>query len=355
MWKIKQVLLYGGLERDTYYRYKNDLVKHDAHNLSNYLIVASAAFFLLSIAAAVSSGFAHINTVIYLCTTAAFGILTLVQRIVTKKKSEGSTAQLLIINVFVALLYVEAILLTLMHRDMPAVTYIGVMLMLPLIFAQSPINMVVVQVIFMIIFCLCSAKYKPAEIAAIDIWNGITFFGVSLVVIVIVIPMRISNFIQTERIKDLSAKDLLTGLKNRNSFETDCRKVARMLERPICIYADVNGLHELNNTHGHPAGDAMLRAVAEEMKTAFGDSYSYRIGGDEFLAFVFGMEMPSVEARIQEMVTTLQSKGYHVSVGCASATIAAEGIDKIVRRAETKMFAAKRVYYQTSGNDRRSR
>ena len=57
-------------------------------------------------------------------------------------------------------------------------------------------------------------------------------------------------------------------------------------ENVVCVYADANGLHELNNEQGHDAGDRMLQTVAREMQSRFGDAHTYRVGGDEFVAFV---------------------------------------------------------------------
>ena len=42
-----------------------------------------------------------------------------------------------------------------------------------------------------------------------------------------------------------------------------------------CVYLDVNGLHELNNTRGHAAGDEMLKTVAAKVRDIFGEEYSY--------------------------------------------------------------------------------
>lgn len=56
-----------------------------------------------------------------------------------------------------------------------------------------------------------------------------------------------------------------------------------------CVYADANGLHELNNRLGH-VGDRTLRAVADLLRRHFPDANIYRTGGDEFV--IFQKDMP---------------------------------------------------------------
>lgn len=152
----------------------------------------------------------------------------------------------------------------------------------------------------------------------------------------------------------LATTDLLTGLKNRNAYEQTLKQY--MNERPepfSCVYADANGLHELNNSQGHLAGDRMLQSVADALTDAFDGEDVYRIGGDEFLVFTQTDEGTAAEraAGAQDVVS---EAGYHVSVGTAAgiktATVAA-----IVKAAEQEMYEDKRRYYQSHGDRRKMR
>ena len=86
---------------------------------------------------------------------------------------------------------------------------------------------------------------------------------------------------------DLSSRDVLTGLANRRSFELalarEVDRVARSGEPALLLVLDVDHFKRVNDTHGHAAGDQVLRAVA----TALMDSVRpmdlvARIGGEEF-------------------------------------------------------------------------
>lgn len=74
-------------------------------------------------------------------------------------------------------------------------------------------------------------------------------------------------------------------------------------------------MHELNNSQGHEAGDEMLREVALTIRNYFGDTHSYRIGGDEFVAFVLDADMENVAKQSEAIAKKLQASDYYVSIG----------------------------------------
>lgn len=156
-------------------------------------------------------------------------------------------------------------------------------------------------------------------------------------------------------IKEQVEKDVLSGLYNRNRYEKDLSDYLNKYKNSLaCIYIDANGLHELNNSMGHEAGDRMLRTVASKLREKFGTKYTYRIGGDEFLAFAVDMDEALVETLSREIESELKKDDFHVSVGVEWETDVSS-MDALVKAAEKKMYASKRAYYEKEGNDRRQR
>ena len=156
-------------------------------------------------------------------------------------------------------------------------------------------------------------------------------------------------------IKEQGEKDVLSGLYNRNRYEMDLPDYLNKYKSSLaCIYVDANGLHELNNSMGHEAGDRMLRTVASKLQEKFGTQYTYRIGGDEFLAFAVDMDEAAVKMLSRETESELKKEGFHVSVGVEWET-AVSSMDALVKAAEKKMYASKKAYYERKGNDRRQR
>lgn len=149
----------------------------------------------------------------------------------------------------------------------------------------------------------------------------------------------------------LATTDLLTNLKNRNAYEQTLAQYEEDAPAELsCVYADVNGLHELNNSQGHAAGDKMLQTVAKVFVGYFGQEHVYRIGGDEFLIFVEA-NLDKVSEKALAAKEKVVEEGYHVSVGTASG----RNVASVVKVAELRMYEDKKRYYMSQGDRRKMR
>ena len=158
--------------------------------------------------------------------------------------------------------------------------------------------------------------------------------------------ISIGNKDHLDRTEYEAVTDALTGISNRVAYKRDIVKIEKdITENFACIYIDVNELHTYNNKYGHAAGDEMLIYIANAIKAVFGEHYMYRMGGDEFLIFTFGISEKEVELMIKELVAKVEEKGYHISVGMEFTS---KNIDteSALRLAEKKMYDEKAKYYQ---------
>jgi diguanylate cyclase (GGDEF)-like protein len=102
-----------------------------------------------------------------------------------------------------------------------------------------------------------------------------------------VAALAVRNAALHERISRLAVTDELTGLPNRRRFleavRTEMQR-ARRYERPLTIVmVDLDHLKQINDAHGHSAGDVMLRGVAQCLRACVRDTdLPARLGGDEF-------------------------------------------------------------------------
>lgn len=148
----------------------------------------------------------------------------------------------------------------------------------------------------------------------------------------------------------MSMIDALTGLRNRNCYESSLAGYAEQnVESLGCLYIDANGLHELNNTLGHAAGDAMLICIGDSLRMQFPPQDCYRIGGDEFAAFCTDCSREDLAQRVDRLNERMASFGYHISIGEAWLSESLDMKD-MVATAEKNMYEAKRLYYQRAGN-----
>lgn len=92
-------------------------------------------------------------------------------------------------------------------------------------------------------------------------------------------------------VRQLSLTDELTGLYNRRGFlllASQQLKIARRTQTGCCIlFADLDGLKQINDAWGHEAGDRLIKEAALVLKETFRDSdVAARLGGDEFVVFI---------------------------------------------------------------------
>ena len=121
-----------------------------------------------------------------------------------------------------------------------------------------------------------------------------------------------------------------------------------------CIYIDVNGLHDLNNTCGHNSGDIMLKTIARLIRKTFGYESTYRIGGDEFVVISQGRTALEIASTLHEMQIVLDSDNYHISSGYALVQ-KDEHIHQTLVKAEAMMYVNKKAYYESGGAKRSAR
>ena len=161
-------------------------------------------------------------------------------------------------------------------------------------------------------------------------------------------------------LSERAVRDPLTGLANRALLEERLRAAlsrdARAETRTAVLFLDLDGFKQVNDLHGHDAGDAVLRAVARRLSTAVRPSDTVaRLGGDEFVVLVDAAEPGAVDALVERLraavVEPLQVKGAgRLQVGVSIGTALADGgrpageseLRSLLRRADEAMYLDKR-------------
>ena len=354
--KLWRLFLYAGIEKEEY----NDLLprirRENTVLLRVFSMIAAGMYFILFIASIVSGGFASVNTSTYLLSTVEMIIIMICARYVLPKHT---ALVMVLVYVFEIMLYLFGISISMLHAESPAVSAVAFLLVSPLLFYDRPVRLSGMIAAVVAIFCGLAVRFKEPGVAQTDTCNAITFGIVAIATTVFTMSIKIRSLAQSKQIEYLSQTDLLTGAKNRNHFEKCLARYPGLYtSNLICVYADANGLHEMNNSKGHPAGDRMLREVAETMQQCLGPEHAYRIGGDEVVAFRVDGNPEELSSEIERMWQALNEKGYNVSFGIAVHKKQAQSdldMRDLVREAERDMFASKREFYRQSGNDRRSR
>jgi diguanylate cyclase (GGDEF)-like protein len=158
------------------------------------------------------------------------------------------------------------------------------------------------------------------------------------------------------RLQNLSLVDELTGIYNRRGFMTIAHQQAKLAQRTqshwMIVFADVDDLKKINDTHGHAEGDQALREVARLLKSTFRESdVIARIGGDEFAVLAFAATesvAKSFVRRLQNMVDALNGapgRKYKLTISLGLAHYdphAPKRVDEVLAQADAAMYEQKR-------------
>ena len=343
-------LLYAEMSREEYKACLPDIQRSNRQRVTAYLGIACAFLTVLWILSGALE-FLRPNMPAYMIALAVCMGLQAVNRAFPGKNGLLLTW---LMYAFEALLYVLGIYLGIHPSpDNPTVSFIAFLLAVPLLFVMRPIQHILNVVFFDGIFILTCFLFKSKETLPVDILDGMVFGAVSCIISTFIMLSMHENFSIRHKLLGIAETDLNVGLKNRNAYESQMHDYPMHCSSTLsCVYLDVNGLHELNNTRGHAAGDEMLKTVAAKVRDIFGEEYSYRVGGDEFVAFAMDKSAEEMRALIHKLVQEVDEAGYSVAVG--TATHSAGGIDMevLVKSAETRMYLAKEEHYRLAGKTR---
>ena len=149
--------------------------------------------------------------------------------------------------------------------------------------------------------------------------------------------------------------DHLTGIGNRRAFfdaaETELRRWRR-LPRPLSlVLIDADHFKKINDRHGHPGGDAVLRHIARLMGATFRQiDVVARIGGEEFAVLLPAADLASAQRVAERFRAALEAQPaptdagpVHctVSIGIATMDAAIASVDALLKRADDALYSAK--------------
>jgi diguanylate cyclase (GGDEF)-like protein len=157
----------------------------------------------------------------------------------------------------------------------------------------------------------------------------------------------------------LAETDALTGLRNRRGFlaaaEATLTGAARNGERASVVMLDLDRFKAINDSYGHAAGDAVLRATAEVLQSMLrGGDLAGRLGGEEFALLLPGASAEVAAGAAERLRRALAARVPHpdararvtASFGVATvelrATAPEAALDAALRDADAALYAAKR-------------
>ena len=152
----------------------------------------------------------------------------------------------------------------------------------------------------------------------------------------------------------MAGHDALTGLANRSRFteQLETALTGLRIDRALAVFSmDLDGFKGVNETFGHPVGDALLRQVASRLSRCLrGAGQVARLGGDEFAILQIGLDRRRGAASLARRIVSALGAPYDLdgeqvaigaSVGIALANGPADNASDLIKRADLALYAAK--------------
>lgn len=154
----------------------------------------------------------------------------------------------------------------------------------------------------------------------------------------------------SEKLRVLAATDTLTGIANRASFDQRLEEARLLDEDAWLVIADVDMFKAINDTHGHLAGDHVLKLIAKRASAQLNSNELFaRIGGDEF-AFVLPVTLEvDADERLMQLEQAITGEfevdgGLIIQLTCsigACRRVLGETTEDWLRRTDAAMYVHK--------------
>ncbi|ARK32229.1 GGDEF domain-containing protein [Halalkalibacter krulwichiae] len=154
---------------------------------------------------------------------------------------------------------------------------------------------------------------------------------------------------QYDKAKYYSEKDPLTDTYNRRTINRRFQKPTTRDKKMILVMIDLDNFKEINDTHGHQAGDDLLVEIAQLLKrlSSGRDDCIARWGGDEFLLLVGNPDQNfkstfthSLLAELQN-IKALEYTSFGASIGFATFPDDGQTLEQLIQKADSEMYKMK--------------
>lgn len=163
------------------------------------------------------------------------------------------------------------------------------------------------------------------------------------------ISSKIANHRLMMELERLSRYDMLTGLHNRNACIEQIESLMRTSCRVGLVYADINGLKEINDTQGHKSGDDALKCAADLLAACYGHENAYRMGGDEFLVILPLVAEADFRNSFQRLRECIAGQS-EISLAVGGDWLAdSANLNAAICRTDQRMYSDKVEFYNRRG------
>lgn len=349
--KLRNILFYGGVEEADYNKVLDRIYRSNRVLVNAASGLASALVTSLFLLSTIIKGIG-MNHFVYGVGSAISIAILMISLFFSPSRPKLIGA---LVHLSIVVFYSYGILIGTVTDPMgKTVTFMVMLVFLPMLFTAPPIQILSITVSCEVIFIVRCFMTKNGIVLENDVVDALLFGLLGSISGVIITCTKVKSYVNEYRLEEISRSDKLTGMDNRNAYELDLHSIPKGCQRSLaCVYLDVNGLKTINDTEGHKSGDTMLKRVAEIILQYFGEDFAYRVGGDEFIIFIPDVRDHSLATSIDSLRRDIESNGYHAAIGWDNQRLNGLSLTTLQKNAETRMYRDKADYYKSSEHEQR--
>lgn len=363
--KIKTFLLYGGIDKVSYLKVQN---KINRDNYSNLIYITTIAVVYYALYALFGFLFPSIKMKQDTYLIGAIELFVILMLHVNFSKKSILLQKILIMVLEISLLSTSILVSLSDAHDRLSVMLMVMYMIVPILFADVPIKIIILIVFTDILYILFAYKIKDYTIFTIDFINTLTYSSLGLLVGCKITNIRYERYIYEHSVRKLAEErykisntDEPTGLLNRRAFYEKTQDIIKNKPSSLClIMFDVNGLKTTNDQYGHLAGNQIIEGAASCISEVFkNNALVFRYGGDEFVVISFDNENV-VSSKFVDFEHELhmwnKNSLYKLTISYGISVWNPEDeldFEKLITQADKAMYMHKEEYYEKSGLQRR--
>lgn len=340
--KLSNILFYAGVDQASY-----EAIKPKIRVSNRIMTVVLSSFATILILAMTLSSLKETsidqNKVVYELGL-ILSILIMLTSSTVAKKHMWMVTPLVHISYFIYYMY-GIMIGAITDPTGKTVTFMVLLVFLPTLFVDRPIYSIITTTFYVMLFILLCYINKTGDVLSVDVMDAIIYGILGVASGIVISHMKVRGYLSEHILQSICRLDQLTGMQNQNAFKLDITNVAKRFHKSVaCIYIDVNGLHALNNREGHAAGDEMLQMIGHVLINFYGADKTYRVGGDEFVAYVYDIDQEDLADKVIDTVNEIERNGYSIAIGYEITHSRHFIPDDLVKAAELRMREDKQRY-----------
>ena len=246
MTKLKKYLLYAGLEKEEFEPLLPEVRLENGRSVRIYLGISAGVFLACLLMCLKVGGALAVNQTVYTVMVAVSIVLYVSARWLLPAHPGLSTPLSIL---YILSMYGYSFTVSLTHESIPATAAVAILLVMPALFTYRPIYMIAMTIAAVFVHFGLATLAKPMDVALLDLWNSLFFGTIAILLSVYLMQTKFRLLAQKRKNRMLGETDILTGARNRNCFERRRPGYAdKCRDSLTCVFVDVNGLHELNDT-----------------------------------------------------------------------------------------------------------